>query len=386
MFNSVVAVISIVAFVLPGFVVTQIASSKRSPRIGPSDWELVLRALFFSVLIHVAFAPWTRLLVHRLEGDATAWEEHLGAVMLYGTVVLLASPLLLGYLLNRILRRLEKRSLGRGDDLSGWSRALGARDPQHAWDFLFERTSSQGAFLLVRMTGGVVLAGKYSEGSYVSQTVPDKHGDLYLEELWTVSTEGELDQRIEPTRGTWLAADAIEAVQVLPFKPTTGDVVAVLVGHQSPAKRRAAAEGLGRLWVGTDLEYRASAAAVAVAATNLEHARKRVNEVSGRPDSTIDAIEAVTQTLRRREEASQETLARFRAAEIAQDEVRRAIDPLARALRDQNRSVRLAAIEALAAFGDEARHRLGDIDQIAKAEGANVRTRLAMRSLRKRLG
>lgn len=348
MFSSLVAVITIVGFVLPGFVVGQLSAGRRTGRVQASDWELVLRSLFFSIVIHLAFVWWTRDLVDRLDNSPEAWKAQIGPILLYCGVVLVAVPVLVGVGLNRVLRSLEGRALDRGD-LRAWSRALGARDPQHAWDFVFLGLGSVGAFILVRLKGGeAALAGKYAGHSYVSHTEPDKHGDLYLEEVWTLTAKGGLDKRLEPPRGAWLAADTIEAIQVLPFTATPAELVLLLADRDSK-RRRGAARGLA--------DGRASAEAE-LAAAEAEHARAVGRETEARTahkratEQKVEAgeLEELIATLKSRE---QETKAAQLAVEEAQKVVTqfdRSIKPLAEVLCDRKRQVRRAAVDALVAY------------------------------------
>jgi hypothetical protein len=70
--------------VLPGFVIVDLQRQERASIADESDWELVLRALSFSLLLHFVASPWTRALVLDLEGAtpdkpgiscSSAWTE-----------------------------------------------------------------------------------------------------------------------------------------------------------------------------------------------------------------------------------------------------------------------------------------------------------------------
>ena len=79
MFTTLVAVISVLAFVLPGFVIADLQRRKRATVAAGSDWEVVLRALSYSLILHLIVSPWTRCLVLKIdEGD---WHNHLESLV-----------------------------------------------------------------------------------------------------------------------------------------------------------------------------------------------------------------------------------------------------------------------------------------------------------------
>ena len=122
MFSTVVAVVSVLVLVLPGFVIVDLQRRKRASVAAESDWELVLRALSYSLILHLAVSPWTRLLVLKIDdGD---WDHHLNALVAYGIVVLVVAPVAIGLMLNAWLVDAE-----RSGSLRWWHYALGAGMP-----------------------------------------------------------------------------------------------------------------------------------------------------------------------------------------------------------------------------------------------------------------
>lgn len=207
MFTTVVAVISVLVLVLPGFVIADLQRRKRASVAATSDWELVLRALSYSLILHLVASPWTRSIVLKIEdGD---WHEHLSALITYGVIVLAVAPVAVGLALNEVLLRAE-----RSGSLRWWHYALGGRDARQAWDYIFQRLGS-GRWLVVQLKTARAIAGKLGQGSWVSQTpAPDGH-DLWLQEIWTVDEVGRPGAMIEPQQGMWVARDDIEAVFII---------------------------------------------------------------------------------------------------------------------------------------------------------------------------
>jgi hypothetical protein len=214
MLSTTAGILAAVALLLPGFLVAEISRSGRA-RGQETDLELILRSLFFALLIQVVFAWWTRLLVDKTDGLRT-WSDHLAAVVLYSGVVLLLVPILSGIGLNLYLRNRDRS----GEGLRIWHRILGGRDHRDAWDYLIPQLDQTGAWLIVELEpspGGSprLLGGKYGDRSAVGQS-PSPH-DLYLQEIWTVSATfpPSLVEPLEPQRGIWLPAASIRSIQIL---------------------------------------------------------------------------------------------------------------------------------------------------------------------------
>lgn len=208
MFSTLVAVISVLVLVLPGFVITDLQRRQRASSAASSDWDLILRALSYSLILHLAVSPWTRDLVVKVEGGN--WEDHLGALLLYGAVVLALAPVLLGLLLNALLLRAERS----GGQLKWWHYALGGRDARHSWDFIFQRIT-EGRWIVVQLKSGKTVAGQLGKGSWVSQSPAPGGHDLWLQEIWTVNDFGVPAVRVEPRQGMWMAREDVETLFVL---------------------------------------------------------------------------------------------------------------------------------------------------------------------------
>jgi len=106
MLNTSAAVLAAIALLMPGFIVAEL-SVARSARGSRSDLELALRALAYTLVIHVAFGFWTADLIHRV-GAPTRWADHVGAISLYALLVLIVVPAVLGTVLNSYLARVER--------------------------------------------------------------------------------------------------------------------------------------------------------------------------------------------------------------------------------------------------------------------------------------
>jgi Family of unknown function (DUF6338) len=207
-FTTLVAVISVLALVLPGFVIADLQRRKRASVAADSDWELVLRALSYSLILHLVASPWTRSLVLKVEDGG--WQDHVSALVLYGAVVLVAVPVAVGLALNEVLLRAERS----GQKLRWWHYALGGRDARQGWDYIFQRIE-QGRWIVLKLASGRAVAGKLGRGSWASQSPATSGHDLWLQEIWSVDDFGRPAAMVEPRQGMWVARESIEALFVI---------------------------------------------------------------------------------------------------------------------------------------------------------------------------
>ena len=92
--STVTGVIIAIALLLPGFVIAELSLVGRA-RAQMSDLELVLRALFYALILHLLASPWTRHLVDEV-GPVSSWSHHLSPLVAYTAVVLVIAPIALG--------------------------------------------------------------------------------------------------------------------------------------------------------------------------------------------------------------------------------------------------------------------------------------------------
>jgi hypothetical protein len=221
MFDTLIGLVALLAFVLPGFIVTQLAESRRASKGSGGDLEIVLRSLWYSVALHlVALASgWTSLIYADIE-TGNKWEHHVLALGLYLGAVVFVVPVLLGMLLSYRLRSREQRGQLRGIDY-----ALGGRDARRAWDFLFEHLD--GGFVIVQLKvlpdnlqptatasgswNGNTIVGKFGKLSWATQT-PSPRYDVFFEEVWPADEAGRILGEFVPPRGLWLDADNVAAL------------------------------------------------------------------------------------------------------------------------------------------------------------------------------
>ena len=213
MFSTLTAVIATVVFLLPGFVVADIAQRQRAGSGNLGDQGVVLRALFFSVMIHLLAGVWTWELAQELEGSG--WHDELLEVSGYVLVVVLIAPVAMGLALSATLLRAERRHR----EYKWWHYAIGARDARDAWDFAFQRYRDTGVWVLVHFKDSLpdrprIVIGKYGQGAAFGQSPSPEH-DLFLRDLWTADEAGQPVGRMEPPRSLWVSASQISELYLI---------------------------------------------------------------------------------------------------------------------------------------------------------------------------
>jgi hypothetical protein len=217
-FETVAGIIVGVSLVLPGFIIADLAEARRAQRPARSDWELVLRALIYALVLQslVLVTGWTTwlidtagLLQHAKSGARPLWEAHVDAIALYVVVVILIAPTIIGLTLGWFLRRAERRG-----SLTWMHYALGGRDARDAWDYIFQRYGA-GFVLIHRKPGadedGQFLVGKFGRASWAPQT-PATSRDIYFEEVWPADAHGRINDEFAVRRGVWLDSTQIDAL------------------------------------------------------------------------------------------------------------------------------------------------------------------------------
>lgn len=147
MLNTAVSVLAAIALLLPGFIIVEL-SLARGARSSRSDLELALRALTYALIVHLVFSWWTVDLVQRV-GAPREWQHHVGALVLYSTVVLVAVPVALGALTNAGIAKAELRT----GPMPLWAAALGAGEARDGYDFMWQRVKDEGTWVIVELVG-----------------------------------------------------------------------------------------------------------------------------------------------------------------------------------------------------------------------------------------
>jgi hypothetical protein len=222
MLNTAVSILAALALLLPGFIIVEL-SLARGARSSKNDLELALRSIAYALVIHLVFSSWTADLVRRL-GPVSAWDEHVDALAAYSAVVLVGVPVVLGGLANVAIARAERRE----GPPPLWAAALGAGEARDAFDFMWQRVSAEGAWVIVELVGHTsetprLVGGLFGSGSAAGQT-PAGH-DLYLQQLCVVAEGADGLRRLvaatDPPRGLWIAADQISRIEILPESDAT---------------------------------------------------------------------------------------------------------------------------------------------------------------------
>jgi chromate transport protein ChrA len=109
MIPTLTALVALLLFVLPGFVLVQLQEAQRARRPSSGDMETVLRALFYAVVIQalLALSGWTGRIYDDVRHTG-AWTHHTAALALYLLADAVAIPTVAGLLLGRLIKKAER--------------------------------------------------------------------------------------------------------------------------------------------------------------------------------------------------------------------------------------------------------------------------------------
>jgi chromate transport protein ChrA len=228
MIPTLTALIALLLFVLPGFVLVQLQEAQRARRPSSGDLETVLRALFYAVVIQalLALTGWTGQIYDDVR-QTGAWTHHAAAMAVYVLASAVAIPTIAGLLLGWLIKRSE-----RSGELKWWALALGARDARHGWDRAFEQQLKTGALIVIHPKTPVfsdgehssesthaaswqTLIGVFGEHSWASKTPAQEGHDLWLERVEPGDATGGRIGEFEPPRGLWISRDEIAHLYIV---------------------------------------------------------------------------------------------------------------------------------------------------------------------------
>ena len=222
MLETAISILAAIALLMPGFIIAEL-SVARSARSSRSDLELALRALAYTLIVHLIFGFWTAHLIRTI-GSPADWVDHVSAISAYVAVVLLGVPVAVGAGLNRYLASIESRD----GPPNLFAAGLGGGEARDAFDYAYQRWRRNGVYVIIELVGHTqehprLIGGIYGERSAVGQT-PSPH-DIYLETLCTVIEDDNgvrnLAFRVDPERGVYIAAAQIARVDLVPEGPDT---------------------------------------------------------------------------------------------------------------------------------------------------------------------
>lgn len=217
MLGTAISILAAIALLMPGFIIAEL-SVARSARSSRSDLELALRALAYTLIIHLVFGFWTAHVVRTI-GSPSNWVDHVPLLSAYIAVVLISAPIAVGACINRYLASVEARD----DAPHLFAASLGAGEARDAFDYAYQRWRKDGVWVIVELVDHAVdaprlIGGVFGMHSAVGQT-PQPH-DIYLEALCTVDEDENgirtINRRIEPKRGVYIAAHQIARIDLVP--------------------------------------------------------------------------------------------------------------------------------------------------------------------------
>lgn len=170
------ALILLVAFVLPGFVVVLLQERTFKKEDAPSPFDRLLTSVYYSVWCYLSLGavalfsnvdrPWVDTLIDRYENDPAelVWR---GSLLVLGPAVLVA------------IVTLVMHESGASRRLQGFLRVNARHQVPTGWDFYFRQRPN--VYVRVLLSNGKTIVGYYGGASFAAYSKDG--GDLYLQQV-----------------------------------------------------------------------------------------------------------------------------------------------------------------------------------------------------------
>lgn len=222
--TTTVALILLVAFIVPGFMFRSIINRNILSR-EESDIRLILESLETTLLFHAAFAPWTIRLFEAWKANnlliltTHIFGRQFPTVAVWALVVLFAVPFVTALVWSGVLE--WKRVQGAlGIVGASWDDRL-----QLTWDLFASRRAPY--WVILEFKDGKRIGGRYGENSRMSLTTTHSHAprDIFLEELYEVPDgKYEIGDKIPYNRGAWINGEELRSIRLFLNEPPAGAV------------------------------------------------------------------------------------------------------------------------------------------------------------------
>ncbi len=198
MVGTVEALIILIFFIAPGYIITTIINRRVNP-IEYSEPRLVLVSLIYSIFNHIIVAYWT-VQIYIYYKEQTLFSTHITYFIVWTILTAFIVPLVIGTLLSLLLETKFLQNFLRFFNFAKENRIV------NAWDYIFLK--EEGNWIIVHLKSGDKIYGKLGKKSFIS-LLHENH-DIYLEELYNYNkNDDSFNKKFEGTNGAWISSDDI---------------------------------------------------------------------------------------------------------------------------------------------------------------------------------
>ena len=195
------AILTLVVFVLPGFVSLRYGERTYVTKAEGSPFERLLNALYASSLTY-AIVLSAGYLLFKLDARDIA-DLYNGRRALSDYVALASALFVVPLVIAEVARRWSRSEVRR--KYLRWARISPVHRTPSGWEHFF--LSDQSAWLRVTLNDGRVIGGYFGASSFAGYTSDTP--DLYLEQRWELDDDDWFVQAAPRTLGVYVRADAI---------------------------------------------------------------------------------------------------------------------------------------------------------------------------------
>lgn len=220
--------LTLVAVLIPGFVFQGVQRNRLGP--SPEDRELpgrLVRALAVSVAFMLAYlgclgTTLTDRLIHREEAFNDPRIVGVG-----GLLMVFVIPALAGHVAASFTTRARYNRTGfwrtlftraTGDGTLTWAKALFSHETDYspvptAWDFATQDVEPL-SFIRILNTDGTWIGGRVTSAAFFTG-YPEPR-DAYIDEAWSIDTDGKFTEPLPGPTGQWVRCDDAALMQIIP--------------------------------------------------------------------------------------------------------------------------------------------------------------------------
>lgn len=197
--NILYTIISAIAFLIPGFIITNIIR-RVIPKVDKDYKTSVLENFIYSFLNIFLWA----IPIYKIYINIEWWNKKILLLWLVCLLIIFLSPIIIAAVIIIFYQKEVFRKLCQYFNISSID-----TEPS-AWDFKFKRID--GEWIIITLKDKTTIGGYIGVNSFISSNCKER--DLYIDEQYEISKNGEW-KKVNRTDGIWIKNDEIKYIEFL---------------------------------------------------------------------------------------------------------------------------------------------------------------------------
>lgn len=197
--NILYTIISAIAFLIPGFIITNIIR-RVIPKVDKDYKTNVLENFIFSFLNIFLWA----IPIYKIYINIEWWNKKILLLWLVCLLIIFLSPIIIAAVIIIFYQKEMFRRLCQYFNVSSID-----TEPS-AWDFKFKQIENE--WVIITLKDETTIGGYIGVNSFISSNCKER--DLYIDEQYKISKNGEW-KKVNRTDGIWIKNDEIKYIEFL---------------------------------------------------------------------------------------------------------------------------------------------------------------------------